>query len=139
MAGLSPTTFGSIHYDDIDWQPFAAFPKSVRLAVLVGDPTKSGPYVIRVRASAGAKLMPHKHSEDRIYTIISGVFYIGRGKTFDPALLTAYAPGSVIVLPGGTDHFHWAQSGEYIAQVNAMGPLGLDYLDPADDPRNRNA
>jgi len=43
----------------------------------------------------------------------------------------------VIVLPGGTPHFHWAKSGAYVTQVSAIGPLGLDYLDPADDPRNQ--
>jgi hypothetical protein len=47
----------------------------------------------------------------------------------------AYPPGSVIVLPGNTSHFHWAKSGEYITQVTAIGPLGLEYLDPGDDPR----
>jgi hypothetical protein len=47
----------------------------------------------------------------------------------------AYPPGSVIVLPGDTYHFHWAKSGEYVTQVTAIGPLGLEYLDPHDDPR----
>jgi len=43
----------------------------------------------------------------------------------------------VIVLPGNTPHFHWAKSGEYVTQVTAIGPLGLDYLDPTEDPRRR--
>ena len=43
---------------------------------------------------------------------------------------------AVVVLPGGTPHFHWAKSGEYVTQVTAIGPLGLEYLDPEDDPRN---
>jgi hypothetical protein len=50
--------------------------------------------------------------------------------------LAAYPPGAVVVLPGGTPHFHWAKSGEYITQVTAFGPISLDYVDPADDPRN---
>jgi len=48
-----------------------------------------------------------------------------------------YPPGSVIVLPGNTPHFHWAKSGEYVTQVSATGPLGLEYLNPSDDPRQR--
>ncbi|MEJ0045503.1 MAG: hypothetical protein WDN04_04705 [Rhodospirillales bacterium] len=55
---------------------------------------------------------------------------------FDESKLIAFAPGSVVVLPGGQAHFHWARSGEYITQVTAIGPLGLGYVDPADDPRN---
>lgn len=129
------TAFRSILPEAIDWKPFPAFPPSVRLAILVGEPSQPGPYVIRVKMPAGEKLMPHSHPEDRIYTVMSGVFYIGLGEQFDPTRLNAYPPGSVIVLPGNTPHFHWAKSGEYVTQVTAIGPLGLDYLDRANDPR----
>jgi uncharacterized RmlC-like cupin family protein len=80
-------------------------------------------------------MMPHRHSEDRVYVVISGVFYIGLGDQFDESKLTAHAPGTVVVLPSGQPHFHWAKSGEYITQVTAIGPLGLEYVDPADDSR----
>ena len=127
--------FRSVLPDDIDWRPFPAFPPSVRLAVIVGQPSEPGPYVIRVKVPSGVKMMPHRHPEDRVYTVMSGVFYIGLGDQFDGDMVEAYPPGSVIVLPGNTSHFHWAKSGEYVTQVTAIGPLGLEYLDPADDPR----
>src|SRR5476651_968844 len=72
---------------------FPAFPASVRLAILVGDPSEPGPYVIRVKVPSGVKLMPHSHPEDRIYTVMSGVFYIGLGDQFDEEKLKAYSPG----------------------------------------------
>jgi quercetin dioxygenase-like cupin family protein len=131
--------FRSVLSEDIDWKPFAAFPPSVRLAVLVGKPSDPGPYTIRVKAPHGAKLMPHKHPEDRVYTVISGVFYIGLGDEFDASKLEAYPPGAVVILPGSTSHFHWAKSGEYVTQVTAMGPLGLEYVSAKDDPRNSNS
>ena len=84
---------------------------------------------------SSVKLMPHRHREDRVYTVMSGVFYIGVGEQFDDGKLRAYPPGAVIVLPGGTPHFHWARSGEYVTQITAFGPISLEYLDPADDPR----
>jgi quercetin dioxygenase-like cupin family protein len=127
--------FKSILSEDIDWKPFPAFPPSVRLAVVVGTPSGPGPYTIRVKVPLGVKLMPHKHPEDRVYTVLSGVFYIGLGEVFDADKLEAYPPGAVIVLPGNKAHFHWAKSSEYITQVTAMGPLGIDYLEPNDDPR----
>ena len=130
------SSFKAILAEDIDWKPFPAFPPSVRLAVVVGQPAKNGPYTIRVKVPGGVKLMPHRHPEDRVYTVISGVFYIGLGDHFDAEKLQAYPPGAVIVLPGDTYHFHWAKSGEYITQVTAMGPLGLHYLNPKDDPRS---
>jgi quercetin dioxygenase-like cupin family protein len=128
--------FRAVLSEDLDWKPFPAFPTSVRLAVVVGNPSEAGPYTIRVKVPHGVKLMPHRHPEDRVYTVISGVFYIGLGDQFDPDKLQAYSPGSVVVLPGDTSHFHWAKSGEYVTQVGAIGPLGLEYLNAKDDPRN---
>ena len=130
-------TFRAILDEDIEWKPFAAFPPEARLAVLVGQPSELGPYTMRVKVPHGVKLMPHRHPEDRIYTVISGVFYIGLGDQFDAEKLQAYPPGAVIILPGNTSHFHWAKSSEYITQVTAIGPLGLEYVDSKDDPRNR--
>ena len=127
--------FKSVLPEDIVWQPFPAFPPTARLAIVVGHPSEPGPYVIRVKVPGGVKLMPHRHPEDRIYTVMSGVFYIGLGHQFDADKAKAYPPGSVIVLPGNTYHFHWARSGEYVTQVSAIGPLGLEYLNHADDPR----
>jgi quercetin dioxygenase-like cupin family protein len=131
--------YKAILSEDIDWKPFPAFPPSVRLAVVVGQPSAEGPYVVRVKVPKGVKLMPHKHAEDRVYTVISGVFYIGRGDRFDAEKLEAYPPGTVVVLPGNTSHFHWAKAGEYVTQVSAIGPLALDYVNAKDDPRQRGS
>ena len=128
--------FHAVRPEDIDWRPFPAFPPEVRLAVVVGRPAEPGPYTIRVKVPEGVKLMPHRHPEDRVYTVIEGTFTIGIGDRFDAGALTSYPPGSVIVLPGGTPHFHQAPAGGYISQVTALGPLGLDYVDPQHDPRS---
>src|SRR5262245_38584002 len=63
------TAFRVIPPEDIEWKPFPAFPPSVRLAVLVGQPSEDGPYTIRVKVPRRVKLMPHKHPRDRIYTV----------------------------------------------------------------------
>ena len=114
--------FRAIRPDDVNWQPFAAFPPAARLAVLVGNPTLPGPCVIRVRLPADPKMMPHQHPEDRISTVLAGVFYIGLGETFDERELTAHGVGSVIVLPGGQPHFHWANVIEEILRVTSPLP-----------------
>lgn len=129
--------FKSILPEDIDWKPFSTFPPSVRLAVIVGQPSKPGPCLIRVKVPGGVKLMPHKHPEDRVYTVISGIFYIGLGDQFDPDKLKAHPPGAVIVLPGNSPHYHWTKSGGYVTQVAATGPLGIEYVDSNDDPRTK--
>lgn len=129
------SVFKSILSEEMDFKPFTAFPPSVRLAVVVGHPSEAGPYTIRVKAPHGVVLPPHKHPEDRVYTVISGVFYIGQGEVFDASKLEAFPPGAVVILPGNTPHFHWAKSSEYVTQVTGIGPLGLEYVDAKDDPR----
>jgi quercetin dioxygenase-like cupin family protein len=129
------SVFKAMRSEDILWQPFAAFPPGAQLAILVGDPSEPGPYVVRVKVPDGVRLMPHRHPEDRIYTVMSGVFYIGLGERFEADRMEAFPPGSVVILPGDTAHFHFAKSGEYVTQVTAIGPLGLEYVESADDPR----
>ena len=136
-SGSGDALLKAVLAEDIDWEPFPAFPTPVRLAVVVGQPDAAGMYVIRVKVPHGVKLMPHKHPEDRVYTVISGIFYIGLGDEFDIKKLEAYPPGAVIVLPGNTAHFHWAKSGDYVTQVTAIGPLGIEYVRSNDDPRNK--
>ena len=138
-APAGRAVFKAILPEEINWKPLPAFPPSARLAVVVRQPLQEGPYTIRVKVPHGVKLMPHKHREDRVYTVISGVFYIGLGDQFDADKLQSYPTGNMIILPGNTSHFHRAKSGEYITQVSAIGPLGLEYVNAHDDPRNRNS
>jgi hypothetical protein len=105
---------------------------------MIGHRSEPGPCAFRVKVPGRTKLMPHKHPEDRVYTVMAGVFYVGLGEEFDGDNVKAYPPSSVIVLPGETWHFQWAKVGEYVTQVTAIGPLGLEYRDPHDDPRRQN-
>jgi quercetin dioxygenase-like cupin family protein len=127
--------FHAVRPEDVKWTTFPAYPPTLRFAILVGDPSKPGPYVIRVKVPGGIQMMPHKHPEDRVYTVMSGIFYVGLGERFDENGLTAFAPGSIVVMPGNQPHFHWAKSGEYLAQITAIGPLGFEYIDAQNDPR----
>jgi quercetin dioxygenase-like cupin family protein len=125
----------AIRAEDVAWRTWAGYPPEARLAVLIGDPTKRRPYVIRVRVPPGVSLAPHKDAEDCVYTVLSGIFYIGLGVTFDERRLVGYGVGSVIAMPGGQAHFHRAMAGEYIVQVSAIGPLGLEEATSADCSR----
>jgi hypothetical protein len=88
-----------------DWQRSQRF-RLVRLT-LVGHPSEPGLNVIdQGRGAGGVKLMPHKQTEDRISTVMSGVF-TGLREEFDGDKAKAYPPESVIVLPGNAPHHHW--------------------------------
>ena len=94
--------FKAILPEEIEWKPFGAFPPSALLAIVVGEPSREGPYTIRVKLPHGTKMKPHSHPEDRMYTVISGTFYIGLCDRFDAEKLQAYPPGSVVILPADT-------------------------------------
>jgi hypothetical protein len=92
---------------------------SIRLPFAARDASAAG----RVKVPSGVKPTPHRHQEDQIYTVMSGVFYIGLGDQFDVDTVQAYPLRTVTLLPGNPSHSHRARAGEYVAQVTAIGQL----------------
>lgn len=113
-----------------------SLPKGAKVSVLYGDPNAAGPFAMRVRIPAGYKVPPHWHPADEHVTIISGEFYMALGETWDQAKGHALPAGAVSNMPTGVRHFAWAKV-ETVIQINAMGPWGITYVDPKDDPRNQ--
>jgi hypothetical protein len=64
--------------DNMKWSPQGglALPGLEQVS-LVGDPSKPGPYTIRLKFPAGYKLAPHTHPDPREVTILSGTWYTG--------------------------------------------------------------
>jgi quercetin dioxygenase-like cupin family protein len=134
-AQTGPAGFARTLPDQVKWTPSASIPPGGQSAVLYGDPRRPALYITRVKLAADYRIAPHTHPEERVYTVISGTFYIGFGDRFDPTKLQAFPAGSVIVVPANASHFHWSRSGEAVVQITAVGPTGIDYVDHADDPR----
>jgi quercetin dioxygenase-like cupin family protein len=98
----------------------------VETAVLYGDPTKAGPYVLRAKFPAGFKLMPHSHPDEwRTGVVLSGVYYFGLGEKWDETKLRPYPAGTFFSEPKGRPHFVWAKDGEVIVQFTAIGPTAV--------------
>ena len=45
--------------------------------------------------------------------------------------------GSFVQISVGQAHFAWTEE-ETVVQINGMGPFGIEYVDPKDDPRATN-
>jgi quercetin dioxygenase-like cupin family protein len=119
----------------LTWGPApATLPTGASLAVLDGDPTKAGPYTMRLRIPAGYRVLPHFHPADEHVTVIQGTFLVGMGDKFDAAQLEQLPTGSFGMIPAGMHHFAQAQ-GEVILQLHGIGPWSLTYVNPADAPR----
>ena len=124
--------------DQLKWAPAPpAFPKGAQMAVLSGDPSKEGLYVVRVKVPAGYKVPPHTHPNDENVTVISGTFNIGMGGTFNDKNGSALKAGGFAFAPKGMQHYAWFTE-DSIIQLHGMGPQGIIYVNPADDPRKGN-
>jgi len=112
-----------------------SLPAGAEIAVLEGDPSKPGPFVFRVKAPDGFTIPPHTHPKAERITVIAGTFHIAMGEKIDKAMGKAMPTGSFGYWPAGMKHFAWV-TGETIVQFHGEGPWQINYLNPADDPRN---
>jgi len=121
-------------------QPFvwtkapAAYPAGAEIMLIEGDSTKAAPFTLRFRFPDGYKLPPHQHPIDERVTVIQGAFVIGMGTSGKRETANEMPAGSFVFIPNLTQHYVFAK-GLTIVQVNGVGPSGIMYVDPADDPR----
>ena len=91
-------------------------------AVLFGDPSKPGPYVVRLKWLPGNMSRPHFHPNDRFFVVISGTWWMGTGETFDPESTVPAPAGTYVVHYANKVHYDGAKAEETIIQVWGMGP-----------------
>jgi hypothetical protein len=90
--------------DKIAWKPVpAGLPPGAMIAVLSGDPTSDGPFVLRLKMPDGYKIAPHRHPVTETTTVLSGELRIGSGDTWDDSKLQSLPPGSMVVRPARTE------------------------------------
>jgi hypothetical protein len=141
QAGSQPGS--TMMHQEIDpsslkWEPAPpGLPPGAMVAVLYGDPSKAGEYyVMRLKAPDGFKVMPHTHPVDEHLTVLKGTFMVGMGEKWDAAAMKSLAPQSHAYMPKETAHFA-AMKGETIIEASGLGPFGITYINPNDDPRNK--
>jgi quercetin dioxygenase-like cupin family protein len=115
-----------------------ALPKGAKVALLHGDPAKPGLFVMRAKLPANYKIPAHWHPADEIVTVLSGTFFLGHGDKLDPAGGKGHAAGSFIAMPPKMHHYAYTKK-ETIIQLSTVGPWGINYINPSDDPRNATA
>ncbi|GEP00109.1 cupin domain-containing protein [Methylobacterium haplocladii] len=112
----------------------ANLPKGTQLAVLSGDPSKPGPFALRIKFPAQTLIAPHTHSKPETLTILGGAIFHQHGKTVDKAAGKELRVGGFVYLPELMPHALWTTDQPVELQVNGSGPFGVDYIDLADDP-----
>ncbi len=118
---------------DIKWGDAPpVFNKGAQMAVLYGDPSKEGLFIVRLKMPAGYKIMPHWHPTDENVTVVSGTFAVGMGDRLDPKARLMPA-GSFFSLPARMHHFAFTRH-PTVVEVSGLGPFAINYINPDDDP-----
>ena len=106
--------------DKIKWVRNAAGTQET--AVLFGDPTKAGPYVMRLRWLPGNMSRPHFHPNDRFFLVVEGTWWVGAGDKYDPESTVPAPAGSYVLHKAGAIHYDGAKKEPTVIQVWGMGP-----------------
>ena len=111
----------------------------VHTKVLFGNPEKSGFYTILLFVPAHTTIQAHSHRDDRVATVVSGVWHFGYGDHFDAKSLKSLPPGSVYSEPGGVTHNHFARTDAdaVIVQISGYGPTDTQYFEAVNDPKSK--
>jgi quercetin dioxygenase-like cupin family protein len=100
-------------------------------AWVLGNGEKSGPYILRVHLTAGGRIRPHTHPDERNSTVLKGVLYVGFGRIFDESKLVAIPRGAVCVIPANVPHHIAAKDRDVIYQEAGVGVTGTMFLSEA--------
>jgi quercetin dioxygenase-like cupin family protein len=123
--------------DAVTFKDNPAFPKGAQTAILVGDPTKAGDVVVmRIKLPANFLVPPHTHPYAEAVTVISGSAGFGLGEKAEKKgdLLKT---GGLYAHPANDAHYVWTGSEGAILEVHFIAPGGINYINPADDPRKK--
>jgi len=121
VAVVAQTTVATTAPTEVKYAPIP-FAPGAEYAYLAGDGSKAENYTLRVHLKPGAKMPPHTHPDTRMVTVISGEVFFGTGAKFDPNSGTHLPAGSFFVIPAGTIHWSWADSGDATYQESGTGP-----------------
>jgi len=120
----------------VEWKPGpVAIPAGAKMAVLEGDPTKEGMFVVRFQFPEGYHIPAHTHPKTERVTVISGTLYLAMGESLDRNSAKELPAGSFGYWPAGMKHAAWSD-GKTVIQLHGVGPWQINYVNPADDPRN---
>ncbi len=110
--------------DNAKWTPGTGMMKGVDIAVLYGDPTKAGPYIVRVKIPANTNVPAHYHGDTENVTVISGALWVGMGDKADPANMKELGPGTFVSVPAGMHHSAMTKI-PTIIQIEGNGPMTM--------------
>jgi quercetin dioxygenase-like cupin family protein len=121
-ADIDPTAVTYQLPDQIKW---TGNPDVAQTAVLHGDPSKPGLYVILIKWAPHHFSHPHFHPNDRYITVLSGTWWVGTGTKFDPEATVPMPPGSYVVDLAKQVHYDGAKDVPAVLEIVGEGPATM--------------
>ncbi|WP_017666591.1 cupin domain-containing protein [Sandarakinorhabdus sp. AAP62] len=130
-ATAQPAEFRTVQADAVQWQPIPDG-QGAQSALIAGNPSQPGTYVIRVKFPPHVMDRPHHHSRDRHVTVLQGRWFAGTGPAFAPDKAQVLPVGSYMFHPAGGVHWDGSNSDDtVIVQIIGEGPVSSADVDPA--------
>jgi len=123
---------------DAQWGPAPPLlPKGAQIAVLEGDPTKPGPYAVRLKFPEHYAIPAHSHPTDEHVVVTSGALVFGMGNVLDKrsSANMKLTVGGFVDASANVNHFAFTDE-ETTIVLYGEGPVEFKYVNPNDDPRN---
>jgi quercetin dioxygenase-like cupin family protein len=121
---------------DLKWDDVPSLPPGAKIAVIEGPMNEAVPFTIRLKFPADYSIPAHSHPAVERVTVLSGTFHMGTGDRLDSQKTMPLKQGDMMIMQPQTNHFAWTKE-EVVVQLNGMGPWGVTYVNPADDPRKK--
>lgn len=127
-----------VHAPALAWAPGPpSLPPGAEFVLLEGNPAEAVPLTFRLKFPANYRIPPHFHSVIEHVTVFSGTLNVGMGEQATYTGGTALNAGSFAAMPAKMVHSAWAGPEGVTLQLHSVGPWGITYVNPADDPRAR--
>jgi quercetin dioxygenase-like cupin family protein len=118
IGDLNPKAVTITMPNDIKWNKTA----TSESAVLYGDPSKPGYYVVLQKWLPHNNSRPHRHPNDRFIQVLSGTWWVQTGANYDPAGFKPVPAGSFVVHTANEFHYDGAKDEPALLLISGMGP-----------------
>ena len=118
-ADLNPAAVTYTLPDKIEWKQGSGRNQQ---AILAGDPSKPGLYVVMNKWLPGNMSRPHFHPNDRFIQVLKGTWWMGTGDKFDPASTVPVPAGTFVTHFAKQVHYDGAKDEETVLLIVGEGP-----------------
>lgn len=112
-------------------------PKGAKFAVVEGAPPfpADKTFMVLAKMPRNYTIPPHTHFVSERVTVLKGTLSFGHGETLDKKAATKVKAGGLVLIPAGHAHYAFTTNEETTLALAGVGPWGIVYVNPKDDPR----